>query len=168
MRCDFMKFCAENAATAEQPKPEQEKEGVDIDIKSEDGVQNGKVPEAEEKDFDSLVAKLDMFLVYLWRVHGVDYYGGEELSDPSDYEGHTNLRRTIRGPRPEEGEQATDEEGKLPILESPRTPTTLLYLEEGPGVIVHLVGTGGNKGACIKLAFGEAPFGGKCRQTAKT
>jgi hypothetical protein len=72
---------------------------------------NGKGSEDQEEDLETKVAKLDIFLVYLWRVHGVDYYGGKELCDPADYEGHTNSRRTVRGPRPEEGEQATDEEG---------------------------------------------------------
>lgn len=30
----------------------------------------------DEGNYEESVAKLDMQLTYLWRVHGIDYYGG--------------------------------------------------------------------------------------------
>ena len=45
-----------------------------------------------------------MLLTYLWRVHGVDYYGGAEVAEP-DEEQRRGPRPTLRCPRPEEGEQ---------------------------------------------------------------
>lgn len=43
-------------------------------------------------------------LTYLWRVHGVDYYAGAEVSEPEEDQ-RCGPRPTLRCPRPEEGEQ---------------------------------------------------------------
>lgn len=49
------------------------------------------------------VAKLDLQLHWLWKVHGVDYYAGIELND-QDWPYRLNFCRLIRGSKPEEGE----------------------------------------------------------------
>lgn len=54
---------------------------------------------------------LDLQLTYLWRVHGVDYYAGRELADPMQFKLRLDGKRMLRGPRPEEGEQAPQAEG---------------------------------------------------------
>ena len=53
------------------------------------------------------VGKLDVLLTYLWRVHGVDYYGGGEVAEPEE-EQRTGPRPTLRCQRPEEGEQPAE------------------------------------------------------------
>ena len=58
------------------------------------------------------LGKLDLQLTYLWRVHGIDYYAGRELADPMQFKLRLDGRRMLRGPRPEEGEQAAPAEGK--------------------------------------------------------
>ena len=46
------------------------------------------------------------------QVHGVDYYAGAELADPDAYSARPlEGGRLLRGPRPEEGEQAADGAG---------------------------------------------------------
>ena len=50
-------------------------------------------------------------LVYLWRVHGVDFYGGREYSDPGE-RGRATARRTRRGPRPSDGAAAAAAAGE--------------------------------------------------------
>jgi hypothetical protein len=54
--------------------------------------------------FRGQIGRLDLQLTYLWRVHGVDYYNGVEVAEPSA-EQRAAPRPTVRGPRPEEGEQ---------------------------------------------------------------
>jgi hypothetical protein len=44
-------------------------------------------------------------LVYLWRVHGIDYYGGREYTNPAE-PGRAAARRTQRGPKPSEADMA--------------------------------------------------------------
>ena len=55
--------------------------------------------------------QLDINVLYLWRVHGVDYYAGLELGDWAEWELHDVHLRTLRGPRPEEGEEADAAQG---------------------------------------------------------
>jgi len=50
-----------------------------------------------------VAGKLDVVLMYLWRVHGVDYYAGSETLEPEDSQ-RAGPRPTLRCPRPEEGE----------------------------------------------------------------
>ena len=46
------------------------------------------------------------------QVHGVDYYAGAELADPDAYAARPlDGGRLLRGPRPEEGEQAAEGAG---------------------------------------------------------
>jgi len=61
--------------------------------------------------------KLDVVLTYLWRVHGVDYYGGAEVAEP-DEDQRAGPRPTLRCPRPEEGEQPAEgaEKEQVPRL----------------------------------------------------
>ena len=49
---------------------------------------------------DDGFARLDAILSYLWKVHGVDYYGGTELS-LWDFSQRTDRQPMRRGPRPE-------------------------------------------------------------------
>jgi hypothetical protein len=58
------------------------------------------------------LGQLDLLLTWLWRVHGIDYYGGKELLLEADYEARNSKQRTIRGPRPEEGEEQDEDEGE--------------------------------------------------------
>ena len=60
------------------------------------------------------VARLDRQLDYLWRVHRVDFYAGEELST-AEADAGARGGRMQRPPRPEEGEQATEADG-APLL----------------------------------------------------
>lgn len=65
-------------------------------------------------DEDSLLSRLgqlDLLLTWLWRVHGIDYYGGKELLLEADYMDRSNMNRTVRGQRPEEGEEQDEAEG---------------------------------------------------------
>lgn len=71
-----------------------------------------EAPTEEEGGYEKLLGKLDLQLTYLWRVHGVDYYAGKENAEPGEYEAKSGSRRLLRGPRPEEGEQADEAEGK--------------------------------------------------------
>lgn len=57
------------------------------------------------------LGQLDQLLTWLWRVHGIDYYSGKELLLEVDYISRGSTFRTIRGPRPEEGEEQDEEEG---------------------------------------------------------
>ena len=59
------------------------------------------------------MAQLDLQLSYLWKVHSVDYYAGTELQDPADV---STAMRTLRGPRPEEGEQPDEAKGGRLLL----------------------------------------------------
>jgi hypothetical protein len=58
------------------------------------------------------VGQLDLLLTWLWRVHGIDYYGGKELLLEADFDSRLDKQRTIRGPRPEEGEEQDEDEGE--------------------------------------------------------
>lgn len=44
-------------------------------------------------------------LAYLWRVHGIDFYGGREFTNPAE-RGRAVARRTRRGPQPSAAELA--------------------------------------------------------------
>ena len=55
------------------------------------------------------LGELDQVLTWLWRVHGVDYYGGSELLLELPYATRAASSRTMRGPRPEEGEEQESE-----------------------------------------------------------
>lgn len=57
------------------------------------------------------LGQLDLLLTWLWRVHGIDYYAGKELLQEAEYEARLDRARTIRGPRPEEGEEQDEAEG---------------------------------------------------------
>ncbi len=48
-------------------------------------------------------------------MHGVDYYAGLELAEPAEWGVHLVQLRTLRGPRPEEGEEADAAQGTLGI-----------------------------------------------------
>ena len=72
----------------------------------------GEEGEAVGEGFEDKVGKLDLQLTYLWRVHALDYYGGKELANPASYEQRESLSRVLRGPRPEDGEQAPEAEGE--------------------------------------------------------
>ena len=69
--------------------------------KPENGTAEGKVD----------LAKLDLQLTYLWRVHGIDHYTGKEFAEPAQFKLRSDTTRTLRGPRPEEGEKASEAEG---------------------------------------------------------
>lgn len=95
--------------------------------------------DAVPEGFDEQVKLLDINLLYLWRVHGVDYYAGLELAEPSEWGVHLVQPRTLRGPRPEEGEEADPAQGRLHLhrsltgkLKSASKPTDCL------DVMVHL------------------------------
>lgn len=62
------------------------------------------------------LGQLDLLLTWLWRVHGIDYYAGKELLLAADYADRTRKLRTIRGPRPEEGEEQDEDEGEYDCL----------------------------------------------------
>ncbi|KAL4447939.1 hypothetical protein ABPG75_005158 [Micractinium tetrahymenae] len=56
-------------------------------------------------------AKLDQVLLYLWRVHGIDFYGGREFNNPAERR-RSAARRTLRGPRPSDEELAAAAEAQ--------------------------------------------------------
>eukprot|EP00887_Chlorella_sp_A99_P001351 scaffold14.g1351.t1 len=58
-----------------------------------------------ELSYEEQLAKLDQLLAYLWRVHGIDYYGGREYFDPEE-PGRAAARRTRRGEGPAQAAQA--------------------------------------------------------------
>lgn len=65
----------------------------------------------DEESLLSRLGQLDLLLTWLWRVHGIDYYGGKELLLEADYMDRSHLQRTLRGQRPEEGEEQDEAEG---------------------------------------------------------
>ena len=70
--------------------------------------ENGKAESETE------LGKLDLQLTYLWRVHGIDYYTGKEFADPTQFKLRVETTRTLRGPRPEDGEKPSEAEGLFP------------------------------------------------------
>ena len=66
---------------------------------------------AGPEDIEETIRKLDTQLIYLWKVHAVDFYAGKENADPMSFALRTSTERRIRGPRPEEGEQSADLQG---------------------------------------------------------
>lgn len=62
-------------------------------------------------EYEETIGKLDLQLTYLWSVHAVDYYAGKESADPHEFEKRGTTARTLRGQRPEEGEEAQEAEG---------------------------------------------------------
>lgn len=75
---------------------------------SADSEEGGEGPPA--KGYEELLGQLDLQLSYLWRVHNLDYYAGREYMDAAEC---SAAKRTLRGPRPEEGEQPDEAEGGL-------------------------------------------------------
>ena len=69
--------------------------------------------DAVPEGYDEQVKQLDINVLYLWRVHGVDYYAGLEVAEPSEWGVHLVQPRTLRGPRPEEGEESDPAQGRL-------------------------------------------------------
>ena len=67
---------------------------------------------AGPEDIEETIRKLDIQLIYLWKVHAVDFYAGKENADPMSFALRTSTERRIRGPRPEEGEQSADLQGQ--------------------------------------------------------
>ncbi|EFN56708.1 hypothetical protein CHLNCDRAFT_51470 [Chlorella variabilis] len=60
---------------------------------------------------EETAAKLDQLLRYLWRVHGIDFYGGREYSNPAE-PGRAAARRTLRGPKPSDADLAAAAEAE--------------------------------------------------------
>ena len=91
--------------------------GTDAKVEAKEVVKEKVVavvkPEATAEDLDEKAGKLDLHLAYLWRVHGVDYYAGKELADPMSFSARATAARTLRGPKPEEGEQIAEADGTL-------------------------------------------------------
>ncbi len=58
------------------------------------------------------LGQLDLVLTWLWRVHGVDYYGGMEVVDADEFAERLGRVRTLRGPQPEEGEEQDEAESE--------------------------------------------------------
>ena len=69
---------------------------------------------------EETIQKLDLQLIYLWKVHSLDYYAAKENADPMFYALRQTSERKIRGIRPEEGEQSSDLHGTISIQESTR------------------------------------------------
>lgn len=67
-------------------------------------VEEEEVVEVNDSNHQEMIGKLDLQLTYLWRVHGLDYYGGHEL-DIADWSARLTTCRLLRGPCPEEGEE---------------------------------------------------------------
>ena len=97
--------------TADTAAKVEAKEEVKEEVK--EGVVAGVKAEASAEDLDKRAGKLDLQLAYLWRVHGVDYYAGKELADPMSFSARGTAARTLRGPKPEEGEQIAEADGML-------------------------------------------------------
>jgi hypothetical protein len=70
------------------------------------------VPVEGEEALLERLGQLDLLLTWLWKVHGLDYYGGRELLLEADYMDRAAAARTLRGPRPEEGEEQDEDEGE--------------------------------------------------------
>jgi hypothetical protein len=71
-----------------------------------------EVPVGDEAAVEYALGQLDLALTWLWRVHGVDYYAGRELVKPSEYNARLAKQRTLRGPKPEEGEEMDEADGE--------------------------------------------------------
>ncbi|KAF6250875.1 hypothetical protein COO60DRAFT_1629284 [Scenedesmus sp. NREL 46B-D3] len=79
------------------------------------------------------LGQLDLLLTWLWKVHGLDYYGGRELLLEADYLDRAASVRTLRGPRPEEGEEQDEEEAKADAAElAERVDSVWAARMEGP------------------------------------
>ena len=103
-------------AEAEQPKIEEAVEPVQapngVSEDAEIKVEAAPAPEEAPKTYEEQLGQLDLQLIYLWRVHGVDYYAGLENAEPDSYDACAGSRRILRCTRPEEGEQPVKEEGE--------------------------------------------------------
>ena len=67
---------------SKQHAPGAEPEGTaDQATASDPAAQDASQAAAEDRLEDNL-AQLDLYLTYLWRVHGIDYYGGREVREP--------------------------------------------------------------------------------------
>lgn len=69
-----------------------------------------EAPVVDPTNLDFMAGQLDQLLTYLWRVHGVDYYSGYELT-AAEFSQRLTACRLLRGPKPEEGEQAGTDAG---------------------------------------------------------
>lgn len=92
-------------AMAPAKTPDATLKAVLAEIDSED------VAVDDEESLMSRLGHLDMLLTWLWRVHGIDYYGGKELLVEAEYVERQHMNRTVRGQRPEEGEEQDEDEG---------------------------------------------------------
>lgn len=100
---------------------QEEGEGQQGEAGAGNGAADGEAAEGEGADGkpkrpclpEDPAARLDLQLAYLWRVHGVDYYGGREYGGPDDPT-RVGARRTLRCPKPEtKGKDGEDgEEGE--------------------------------------------------------
>jgi hypothetical protein len=101
-------LCAEGeaAAGAAGPEPDAALKALLSELEGE-----AVAVEGEEALLERL-GQLDLLLTWLWRVHGLDYYGGRELLLEADYMDRAAAARTLRGPRPEEGEEQDEDEGE--------------------------------------------------------
>ncbi|WIA09843.1 hypothetical protein OEZ85_010057 [Tetradesmus obliquus] len=89
-------------------------------------------PEGEEA-LQERLGQLDLLLTWLWRVHGLDYYGGRELLLEAEYADRAAAARTVRGPRPEEGEEQDEEEAKVDAADlAERVDSVWAARVEGP------------------------------------
>jgi hypothetical protein len=87
-----------------------------------------------EAELAARLGELDQVLTWLWRVHGIDYYGGSELLLEVPYATRAASSRTIRGPRPEEGEEQDEEEGE-PGCREPAAGRGLSVLAEAAAAV---------------------------------
>ena len=81
-------------------------------------IEGEQVNVEEEEALLAKLGQLDLLLTWLWRVHGIDYYGGRELLLEAEYMDRAHMSRTIRGQRPEEGEEQDEAEGEQQPLQS--------------------------------------------------
>ncbi|PSC73712.1 Serrate RNA effector molecule [Micractinium conductrix] len=80
---------------------QQPAEGAQQQAEGEGGA--GPADMDAEVSPDECQAQVDKVVLYLWRVHGVDYYGGREYNKPAEL-GRSLAQRTQRGPKPSDDE----------------------------------------------------------------
>lgn len=104
----MLAVCAEGEdAQADGSKtPASVLKAVMAEIESEDVVID------DDESLQHRLGQLDLLLTWLWRVHGIDYYGGKELLLEAEYDERRHVNRTVRGQRPEEGEEQDEVEGR--------------------------------------------------------
>eukprot|EP01026_Neomeris_dumetosa_P054338 TRINITY_DN4887_c0_g1_i9.p2 TRINITY_DN4887_c0_g1~~TRINITY_DN4887_c0_g1_i9.p2 ORF type:complete len:357 (+),score=53.86 TRINITY_DN4887_c0_g1_i9:1944-3014(+) len=72
------------------------------------------------------IQKLDLQLLYLWMVHGVDYYAGYELK-LDEYKARMNRQRTLRSPQPDEAKESDENQEKQANLDTESEKVTTEY-----------------------------------------